>query len=335
MKKVLIIVLSVFLISLLFISCQLNIDDPDAFDLNEEVMIKVGERLFENELHWVKLNRIIEDTRAPEDFDGLPEYVKMEFSVGSCDTTGRINWSTKITITTDTTGSASYIIPFTNNIDGGVHYILTVTDVLPEIQSVGEKIADEDYRVYFVLEMGYVARKPNIYLYPKITGKMDVSLDFPQGGHVTVSDPNYPEEWQNIKVKPSGKIDGQHEFLFYEAALPDRWQYDKAWSVKQQNLKTFFQNNLTEYGFNKREIADFTDYWIPRLKESPYYAIYPQHTAKIDEVVELNISKNPKSILRLFYVIKDIPEFEDMPIPMIPDFERKGFTVTEWGVVLK
>ncbi|MEA3392138.1 MAG: hypothetical protein U9Q91_04075, partial [Candidatus Marinimicrobia bacterium] len=211
---------------------------------------------------------------------------------------------------------------------------MTIVDVTPQ-RVEGVVIQDGDYRVHFVLEQGMVVYKPNIYLYPKMKTKMNVSLDFPQGGHVTVSDPDYPDEWQNIKVTSSGKIDGKHDFLFYEAALPDRWQYDEAWSVKQQNLKTFFQNNLIEYGFNKREIADFTDYWIPRLKDSPYYAIYPQHTAKIDEIVELNISKTPRSILRLFYVIKDIPEFENMPIPEIPYFERKGFTVTDWGVVLK
>jgi hypothetical protein len=217
---------------------------------------------------------------------------------------------------------------------GGSNYILNLISARPPRQA-GVEISQEDYEIDFILgDDMVVAYKPNIYLYPKTTRKMDVSLEFPQSGHVTISDPNYPDEWQNIKVTPGSKIDGEHDFLFYEAALPDRWQYDEGWSVKQQNLRIFFQNNLTEYGFNKREIADFTKYWIPRLKESPYYAIYPQHTAKIDEVVELNISKTPKSILRLFYVIKDIPEHEDMPMPLIPDFERKGFTVTEWGVIL-
>ena len=136
-------------------------------------------------------------------------------------------------------------------------------------------------------------------------------------------------------VKPDGKINGVNDYLFYEAVLPDRWQHEKGWSVKQADLKLFFERNMAAYGFNEQEITDFTDYWIPRLEDSPYYAIYPQHTATVDQVVDLNISKKPKSVLRLFYVIKETPEKEDMPVPTIPIFERKCFTVTEWGVILR
>ena len=314
---------------IVFSGCNLFPLDKDQFELGDTVSISIGEKLYENENLWVRLDSITEDSRCPEGAQCIWEgRVVAWLSIGTPDSLYSLMFST------DILNSRIFSRSTIDAVLQGDPYWITIVDVTPQ-RVEGEVIQDEDYRVHFVLEQGMVVYKPNIYLYPKTTTKMDVSLEFPEGGHVTVSDPNYPEEWQNIKVKPSGKIDGEYDFLFYEAALPDRWQYDEAWSVKQQNLKTFFRNNLTEYGFNKREIADFTDYWIPRLKESPYYAIYPQHTAKINEVVELNISKNPKSILRLFYVIKDIPEFEDMPVPMIPEFERKGFTVTEWGVILK
>jgi hypothetical protein len=138
-------------------------------------------------------------------------------------------------------------------------------------------------------------------------------------------------------VKPSGKINNEYDYLFYEAALPDRWQYEEGWSVMINDLETFFRKNLTEYGFIDNEINDFINYWIPKLDDSPYYNIYPQYTDKVDELVTLHISKEPKSLMRMFYVIKESPLMKatDIPAPMIPEFERNGFTVTEWGVVLK
>ncbi|MEA2078020.1 MAG: hypothetical protein U9O95_08395 [Candidatus Marinimicrobia bacterium] len=328
MKKVIISIMSMIMLVIVFSGCNNIIVDKDQFDLLDTVTIAINEKLYENPNLWVRLDSITKDDRCYEDLlCGFEGSVVAWFSIGTADSLFSLMFST------DTLNCRIFSKPATDVIPWGGPYWMTIVDVTPQ-RVEGEVIQDEDYRVHFVLEQGMVVYKPNIYLYPKITSKMDVSLDFPQGGHVTVSDPNYPDEWQNIKVSSSGKIDGRHDFLFYEAALPDHWQYDEGWSLKQAGLKIFFEDNLTDYGFNMREIADFTEYWIPRLKESPYYAIYPQHTAKINEVVELNISKTPRSILRLFYVIKEIPEFEDMHIPYIPDFERKGFTVTEWGVIL-
>jgi hypothetical protein len=132
-------------------------------------------------------------------------------------------------------------------------------------------------------------------------------------------------------------IDGEFEYLFYEASLPVKWQYEKGWSVPGENLERFFLRNLREYGFNDSEVLDFIDYWIPRLIDFPYYNIYPQYTDKINEVVQLNISKKPKSVLRMFYVIEPVMSMKKTTIfpPEIPVFVRKGFTVAEWGVVFK
>ncbi len=89
--------------------------------------------------------------------------------------------------------------------------------------------------------------------------------------------------------------------------------------------------NLRNYGFNKKEIYDFIDYWIPRLNDAPYYAIWPQHTAQVDHVIPLKLSQQADSRLRLFYIIRDMTEYVELKEPNIPPFERKGFVVTEWG----
>jgi hypothetical protein len=116
--------------------------------------------------------------------------------------------------------------------------------------------------------------------------------------------------------------------------LPDLWQYSEGWVVKQEALSLFFISNLEAYGFNGPEIQDFLDYWIPRMNTAPYYAVYPQHTADVNFAVKLRISQRPDSCLRLFYVVDEVQAYFSLPEPEIPEFKRKGFTVSEWGLIL-
>ena len=182
---------------------------------------------------------------------------------------------------------------------------------------------------------GYVDhRKPNIYLYPVKACSLSVRLEFPSGGKVTESIPAYSAGW-NVYVEPSGKINGSYDYLFYEADAPNLYQYESGWIVKKELLRDFFEKNMSETGFNDKEIKDFTEYWIPRLNESPYYTIYPQYSGEIMKTVKLNISVSPDNILRLFYVIKGTGNpAKEIKTPVIPKFQRSGFVVAEWGVII-
>ena len=56
----------------------------------------------------------------------------------------------------------------------------------------------------------------------------------------------------------------------------------------------------------------------------------------IDNVIQIDFSKQPENILRLFYVIKGQNQLQDiLAVPTIDSFDRKGYFVTEWGVILK
>jgi hypothetical protein len=180
-----------------------------------------------------------------------------------------------------------------------------------------------------------VVRKPNIYLYPKTTRNLSVALEFPLGGSVLQSIPLYSGGW-NVSVEPSGKIDRQYDYLFYESKNPDTFQYTSGWVVGKDTLASFFSNNLLLAGFSQREKSDFIEYWIPRLVGYPYYIIYPQFADEIGKVIRLKISEQPDNMLRLFYVIQGTNDSGKMlPTASIPQFERNGFVVTEWGVILK
>lgn len=179
--------------------------------------------------------------------------------------------------------------------------------------------------------------KPNIYLYPTEASNLNVTLGFPKGGHVTTSIPEYGTGW-NVNVAPNGMIDNKYGYLFYESVQPDVCQTTAAWCIKKSDLKDFFVNNMTEYGFKAQEITDFVDFWIPRLTTFEYYIIYPQDTKILNTSVTINVSKTPDQLLRLFYLItgsqnKPSKTFDEPKIDK--SFSRTGFVITEWGVILR
>ncbi|OPX35277.1 hypothetical protein B1H10_01650 [candidate division KSB1 bacterium 4484_188] len=182
---------------------------------------------------------------------------------------------------------------------------------------------------------GAVVRKPNIYIYPDKKIELHVALNFSNGGSIINSEPEYRDGW-NIHVDKNGLINGKYKYLFYECRVPDLFQYQFGWFIPKDSLTHFFKKNLEKSGFVKNEIQDFLDYWIPRLISYPYYFIYPQFSLYLNTIVELNFSKQPDNVLRLFYVIKGTDKREaSIQAPIIPRFYRKGFVAVEWGVVWK
>ena len=334
MKKLLPILLAIILTVGIFSGCNpLFPIDKDQFDCGDTISIRVGEKLYENEDLWIKLNKISNDKRYQIGDSIISNSINCEFLVGTIDSIITLNigvpylgkissWYGRFNVSED-----CFI--------GYVRYGLEMVEISPIRTDSSITFDQKDYEVSFVLGGPYELDKPNIYLYPTRKTRMTVSLDLPRGGKVTESIPAYPKKWKNIRVKPDGTINNKYDFLFYEADVPGDWQFEKGWSVAQKDLTFFFQTNLRNYGFNKKEIKDFTDWWIPRLKDYPYYEIYPQHTAKIESIIPLKINKEFDSLLRLFYFVDGVESKRELPEPVVPKFERDGFVVTEWGVSLR
>lgn len=176
--------------------------------------------------------------------------------------------------------------------------------------------------------------KPNIYIYPNEEIELSLKIHFPMGGVIVTSIPEYGKGWE-IKVDSNGLINNTYSYLFYESKQPDVWQRQYGWVIKTDKLESFFRKNMNDYGFKNNEVDDFIEYWIPRLKDSPYYTIYPQTKNLINSVITLDFSEQPDNLLRLFYVIKGNNQIQNELIePTIDNFERKGYFVTEWGVIL-
>jgi hypothetical protein len=183
---------------------------------------------------------------------------------------------------------------------------------------------------------GPVLYKPNIYLYPTERSQICVSLLFPIGGKIITSIPAYENGW-TANVDTSGIINNLYEYLFYESKQPDVWQLSEGWIIKRSELEIFFKDNLSKHGFYGREINDYIDYWLPRLTDFEYYEIYPQESNIIEKAITLDISPNPKNVLRLYYLIKGVNSESNNMLKTPSEnfqFTRSGFYVTEWGVIL-
>lgn len=177
----------------------------------------------------------------------------------------------------------------------------------------------------------YVAvDKPNIYLYPEQECMVDVHIE--PNGKITKSIPDYGMGW-NVNVTPQGLIDDQYNFLFYEAQV-DVITPPEGWCVVQADLENFFAKLLTEYGLSEMEIRDFIEYWTARLTDSQYYTIHPLLNEAIDQVCPISINPTPDNLLRLWFVFVPQNDSVKLDTPVIPEFQRNGFYVVEWGGIL-
>lgn len=172
---------------------------------------------------------------------------------------------------------------------------------------------------------------PNLYLYPPETITVDVSLGFPVGGHVTVSEPPYEDGWR-VQVDPQGWIDNEHGYLFYETSVPQRATTDEGWLLDGANLERDLRRLLSRQGFVGREIDDFIDFWVPRLEGAPWFAVYPQDAAAL---VTLTIDPPPDQIRRVLFLIRPLraPLSLQPPRDLGPLY-REGFVALEWGVLV-
>jgi hypothetical protein len=179
---------------------------------------------------------------------------------------------------------------------------------------------------------GPVVRKPNIYIYPTEKINLEVQLKFPHGGQIIKSYPEYSNGW-NITVEPSGLINDQYQYLFYEARIPEILQRENGWVVKGEELEDFFVNNLSHLLFSEKEISDFIEYWIPLLENDKTYLIYPHFTKELSDIIDMHFSIPPDNVIRVLYLIEEYSGDDEVKIPQIPLYKREGLTVLEWGVV--
>ncbi len=179
--------------------------------------------------------------------------------------------------------------------------------------------------------------KPVIYLYPEVETKVRVEVT-PQGGF-SKTIPAYGSGW-NVIAKPNGEILNVadkviYPYLFWEGRGGQYQTPDKGWVVRQEDLHDFLVSKLASLGLNAQESKDFMEFWEPKMAGSPYYFVTFMGNTTMNYIAPLTITPKPDTVIR---ILMDYLPLEK-PIAVSPFTihtpERKGFTVVEWGGVLR
>ena len=179
---------------------------------------------------------------------------------------------------------------------------------------------------------GEMNAKPVIYLYPE--ERTDVTVKLGYNGRLTTTYPEYHAGWE-VTAEPDGtltdKRDGkEYSYLFWEGLTNVEYDFSKGFVVKGENTRAFLQTILPEMGLLPKEYNEFIVYWLPKMEGNPYNLITFQ-TDRYTENAKLTISPEPDSILRVFMAYRPLSAPVQVEKPEIVPFERKGFTVVEWG----
>ena len=173
--------------------------------------------------------------------------------------------------------------------------------------------------------------KPVIYLYPEQETEVEVQLDY--DGTLVCTYPEYNNGWK-VVAQPDGTLCDEsgktYSYLFWEGNTDATYDFSKGFVVKGSETAEFLEEKLSEIGLNAKEANEFIVYWLPRMQENKYNLITFQTEAYTD-VAKLHITPEPDSVLRVFMAYKELEKPIEIEEPVIAPFERKGFTVVEWG----
>ena len=176
--------------------------------------------------------------------------------------------------------------------------------------------------------------KPVIYLYPEKETDVHVELELTTSELYTTY-PKYNDGW-DVTAYPDGsllnKADGtHHKYLFWESVnAKTRFDLSKGFCIAGEDTEKFLKEKLTYMGLTEEEMNEFIVYWLPKMEHNKYNLITFQGDLYTNSA-KLDITPEPDSLLRIFMVYVPLENAIDIEPQQLETFERKGFTVVEWG----
>lgn len=175
--------------------------------------------------------------------------------------------------------------------------------------------------------------KPVIYLYPKQPTTVSVKVD----AAIRISDPEYGNGW-TVNALPDGTL--YHNGVAYDSLF---WEgFGKAYptimrgtTVAQKDLLPTLDTHLTQLGLNGKESRDFLDFWLPRMPRDPYVRLSWLTTREMNVLAPLTVSPAPDTVIRIFLDFEGLDAPVSLPSQRLSSIPRKGFTLVEWGGLLR
>ncbi len=211
---------------------------------------------------------------------------------------------------------------------------VTLKPIIFWVDPFGRLIKMTNRRFIIPAECG----KPVIYLYPEKTINVSVRVE-PKGG-MSVSDPFYNGGWE-VRAEPSGQLtelksNKKYPYLFWEGQGDLYQQPEQGFIMKREDVGSQLPKKLTQLGLHTTEIKDFMEFWHPRMQEKPYYFVTFLGTEQMNQLAPLTVSPQPDTVVRILMDFTPLDEPKNVvPLPLGSTPERKGFTVIEWGGVIR
>lgn len=182
------------------------------------------------------------------------------------------------------------------------------------------------------------ACEPVVYLYPP--QKEDIQVRLGEDVVVVSSYPAYHEGW-SVSAQPDGELTDlgsgrKAPYLFWEGHSYIPPSSATGFVVKSSDVSIFLEDILPKLGLNAKETRDFITAWSPKLNHSPYYFITFIDRTVIDHLYPLQIDPPPDNLIRVFMDFSPLSQpISVQPPALTPASQRRGFTVVEWGVLVR
>jgi hypothetical protein len=177
--------------------------------------------------------------------------------------------------------------------------------------------------------------KPVIYLYPEKTTPVSVQV----AAHVTASEPDYGTGWK-VVAQPNGQLTNtdavSYSSLFWEGLGKGPYpEVNAGFIVRSQDIEQTLRTHLAQLGLTAKESQDFLDFWLPKMPTTPYVRLTWFGTKEMNRLAPLNIIPAPDSLIRVFLDFQGLQQPMNLPLQTLSVIPRRGFTVVEWGGLLK
>lgn len=180
--------------------------------------------------------------------------------------------------------------------------------------------------------------KPAIYLYPESATQVSVSVN--PVGKFTYTNPIYPDDGWRVTAFPDGRIlsnSREFPYLYYEADIPSLLikKPDEGFVVEDSIVESKLNEILPELGLNFKESSEMISYWKKALPKSSYYFIGIIPESDLDVIAPISISPKPDNIIRVSLYFEPVDKKIGAKTPALLTPDRSGFTVVEWGGIVK
>lgn len=178
---------------------------------------------------------------------------------------------------------------------------------------------------------------PNIYLYPRSPGPVQVSLEPGQGALLLVNYPSFDRQngW-DLFVEPGSRIiQSQTGYLFYEARVGQPTPTGEGWTVPAHGAMHWMEESLPMLGWPREALEDFRTAWTARLDRDHPIAIHLVPSGWLKDRIALHIEPTPERLVRHWFLVEPASGSVLMPPAPVSIEHRPSdeLVVLEWGVI--